>query len=273
MRPAVASRARRWAAAASFRGRQGRAVPRQRRGGYITGWTIYPDGGRLALTTPCPRPSSFGFFDLRPRRGARLHASHRSRLLPGGNSLPIWSPGPQQVGTRRRPCPREQTMDRPLMPKATAVWLVDNTSLTFEQIAEFCGLHPPRSRASRMARSAPASGAWTRSSARWSAARSSAVRRTPTAGSSSPARRRPTSSCPSVASPVTRRYPSARSAGRDRLAPAPPSGTRTSRSASCSGRPRTRSTRCATAPIGRAARSGRATRSCSSAIRSTSIRP
>ena len=29
----------------------------------------------------------------------------------------------------------------PLMPKATAVWLVENTSLTFEQIAEFCGLH------------------------------------------------------------------------------------------------------------------------------------
>jgi len=33
-------------------------------------------------------------------------------------------------------------MDRPLMPKATAVWLVDNTTLTFEQIADFCGLHP-----------------------------------------------------------------------------------------------------------------------------------
>lgn len=30
---------------------------------------------------------------------------------------------------------------KPLMPKATAVWLVDNTSLTFEQIAKFCGLH------------------------------------------------------------------------------------------------------------------------------------
>lgn len=29
-----------------------------------------------------------------------------------------------------------------LMPKATAVWLVENTTLTFEQIAEFCGLHP-----------------------------------------------------------------------------------------------------------------------------------
>ena len=32
-------------------------------------------------------------------------------------------------------------MDKPLMPKATAVWLVENTSLTFEQIADFCGLH------------------------------------------------------------------------------------------------------------------------------------
>ena len=30
----------------------------------------------------------------------------------------------------------------PLMPKATAVWLVDNTSLTFEQVADFCKLHP-----------------------------------------------------------------------------------------------------------------------------------
>jgi hypothetical protein len=30
----------------------------------------------------------------------------------------------------------------PLMPKATAVWLVDNTALSFEQIADFCGLHP-----------------------------------------------------------------------------------------------------------------------------------
>ena len=30
----------------------------------------------------------------------------------------------------------------PLMPKATAVWLLDNTALTFDQIAEFCKLHP-----------------------------------------------------------------------------------------------------------------------------------
>ncbi len=30
----------------------------------------------------------------------------------------------------------------PLMPKATAVWLVEHTSLTFDQIADFCKLHP-----------------------------------------------------------------------------------------------------------------------------------
>ena len=33
-------------------------------------------------------------------------------------------------------------MTMPLMPKATAVWLIDNTALTFDQIALFCGLHP-----------------------------------------------------------------------------------------------------------------------------------
>ena len=32
-------------------------------------------------------------------------------------------------------------MTLPLMPKATAVWLIENTGLTFTQIAEFCGLH------------------------------------------------------------------------------------------------------------------------------------
>ena len=31
--------------------------------------------------------------------------------------------------------------DTPFMPKATAVWLVENTTLTFKQIAEFCDLH------------------------------------------------------------------------------------------------------------------------------------
>lgn len=32
-------------------------------------------------------------------------------------------------------------MTTPLMPKATAVWLIENTALTFKQIAAFCGLH------------------------------------------------------------------------------------------------------------------------------------
>lgn len=32
-------------------------------------------------------------------------------------------------------------MSKPLMAKATAVWLVDNTALTFRQVADFCGLH------------------------------------------------------------------------------------------------------------------------------------
>ena len=32
-------------------------------------------------------------------------------------------------------------MKLPLMPKATAIWLIDNTSLSFPQISEFCGLH------------------------------------------------------------------------------------------------------------------------------------
>ena len=32
-------------------------------------------------------------------------------------------------------------MTKPLMSKATAVWLVDNTTLTFRQVADFCGMH------------------------------------------------------------------------------------------------------------------------------------
>jgi hypothetical protein len=35
-----------------------------------------------------------------------------------------------------------KAMTLPLMPKATAVWLIDKTALTFTQIAEFCGMHP-----------------------------------------------------------------------------------------------------------------------------------
>ena len=34
-----------------------------------------------------------------------------------------------------------KTAKLPLMPKATAIWLVDNTSLSFRQIGDFCGMH------------------------------------------------------------------------------------------------------------------------------------
>ncbi len=32
-------------------------------------------------------------------------------------------------------------MSQPMMPKATALWLIENTGLSFDQIAEFCGIH------------------------------------------------------------------------------------------------------------------------------------
>jgi hypothetical protein len=47
-----------------------------------------------------------------------------------------------RAGIERRSSKEVPMSDRkPLMPKATAVWLVENTSLSFEQIAELCGLH------------------------------------------------------------------------------------------------------------------------------------
>jgi len=48
----------------------------------------------------------------------------------------------QGKSARERSSYRDFAMAAPLMPKATAVWLVENTSLTFDQIAEFCELHP-----------------------------------------------------------------------------------------------------------------------------------
>jgi uncharacterized protein len=36
----------------------------------------------------------------------------------------------------------DKDLNKPLKPKATAVWLIDNTTLSFEQIGEFTGLHP-----------------------------------------------------------------------------------------------------------------------------------
>jgi len=64
--------------------------------------------------------------------------TYKGLLAPGrkGRAPSIQTPvfGPQPPGS--------MPMTDILMPKATAVWLVDNTSLSFEQIADFCGLHP-----------------------------------------------------------------------------------------------------------------------------------
>src|ERR1044072_4208587 len=48
-------------------------------------------------------------------------------------------PRPEGRAGRRGDLPMQ---DAPLMPKATAVWLVENTALSFDQVAEFCKLHP-----------------------------------------------------------------------------------------------------------------------------------
>ncbi len=43
---------------------------------------------------------------------------------------------------RRDAALKGETMALPLMPKATAVWLIEKTALTFTQIADLCGMHP-----------------------------------------------------------------------------------------------------------------------------------
>src|SRR3982750_3812436 len=48
-------------------------------------------------------------------------------------------PRPEGRAGRRGDLPMQEA---PLMPKATAVWLVENTALSFDQVAEFCKLHP-----------------------------------------------------------------------------------------------------------------------------------
>src|ERR1700757_2960593 len=50
----------------------------------------------------------------------------------------------KQVGEAQR---RFAMSNAPLMPKATAVWLLDNTALTFDQVADFTKMHPLEVRA------------------------------------------------------------------------------------------------------------------------------
>src|SRR3979411_2619424 len=51
---------------------------------------------------------------------------------------------PKEVGEAQR---RFAMSNAPLMPKATAVWLVDNTALTFDQLTDFTKMHPLEVRA------------------------------------------------------------------------------------------------------------------------------
>src|ERR1700692_247412 len=48
-------------------------------------------------------------------------------------------PRPEGRAGRRGDLPMQEA---PLMPKATAVWLLDNTALSFDQVADFCKMHP-----------------------------------------------------------------------------------------------------------------------------------
>src|SRR5215212_4309080 len=61
------------------------------------------------------------------------------RLPPGRSAREFCRAAPV---TRPADFRRSRMSQGPLMPKATAVWLVENTSLSFEQIADFCKLHP-----------------------------------------------------------------------------------------------------------------------------------
>ena len=91
------------------------------------------DIGRFAITFGRDRlapPSTVPFFVERAY-SAILSARPKGR-----------APSFSAVRALRLPRTRNDVMTDILMPKATAVWLVENTSLTFDQIAAFCGLHP-----------------------------------------------------------------------------------------------------------------------------------
>src|SRR5262247_3391526 len=69
-----------------------------------------------------------------------LDMAARQSYIPGTfQSSQMTEASPGRAGEAPR---RFAMMNAPLMPKATAVWLVENTALSFDQVAEFCKLHP-----------------------------------------------------------------------------------------------------------------------------------
>src|ERR1700740_2109084 len=100
-----------------------------------------PPGGERSIplrtwhtTWDCFRALSRPFS--KPLRGypRRAYIGPNSRH----RSCPLARP-PKGVGEAQR---RFAMSNTPLMPKATAVWLVDNTALTFDQVADFTKMHP-----------------------------------------------------------------------------------------------------------------------------------
>ena len=169
-------------------------------------------------------------------------------------------------------------MDRPLMPKATAVWLVENTGLTFDQIADFCGLHPLEVKGiadgevATGVRGLDPVGAGMLTRAEIQRAEADPKARHEAAAKLDRPRRQ-AAQAQGAALHAAVQAPG--SAGRHRLAAAPPSrAERPAGSASCWAPPRRRCRRCATGPTGRARRSARAIRCCSAcAGRSSSTMP
>src|ERR1700704_458345 len=117
---------------------QPRGCPRQRPRSFSC-WMVPWDSQITAMIAKQP-PAVAGFW------------SRFGRPLPhcaGPGGLPIFRPIPVITDDtklrlrwrveRRGDLPM---VAAPLMPKATAVWLVENTALSFEQVADFCKLHP-----------------------------------------------------------------------------------------------------------------------------------
>ena len=109
------------------------------------------------VATFTPRRDAQGPARRADTARARTSPQRRLDLAISRASLRITVAGPRRAyiatipvifdGNRLRPrageAQGEFTMSaQPLMPKATAVWLVENTALSFDQIADFCKLHP-----------------------------------------------------------------------------------------------------------------------------------
>lgn len=75
----------------------------------------------------------------------QLHHNPSHALDPPQDDWHIPRPAVRAVrvpASRKQRPKDDHDMTLPLMPKATAVWLIDKTALTFTQIADFCGMHP-----------------------------------------------------------------------------------------------------------------------------------